>query len=74
MPLGGGGGWGRTTEINESTHAHFTKLLTIASMIALQVVRTSYVWEVASPQPPSPPPPPRILCLVVYLDFLVVKM
>ena len=53
--FGGGGGWGRTTEINESTHAHFTKLLTIASMIALQVVRTSYVWEVASPQPPPPP-------------------
>ena len=28
---------GKTTEINESAHAYFTKPLTIASMIALQV-------------------------------------
>ena len=32
---------GKTTEISEFAHAHFTKPLTIASMIALQVVRTS---------------------------------
>ena len=33
---------GKTTEINESAHQHFTKPLAIASMIAMQVVRTSF--------------------------------
>ena len=33
---------GKTTEINVSAHAHITKPLTIASMIALQVVRASF--------------------------------
>ena len=33
---------GKTTEINESAHQHFTKPKAIASMIALQVVRISF--------------------------------
>ena len=39
---------GKTTEISESAHAHFTKPLTIASMIALQVVRTSFGFHFRS--------------------------
>ena len=35
----------KTTEINESAHAHFEKLLSIASIIALQVVRASFAFH-----------------------------
>ena len=36
---------GKPTEIDESVHAHFTKLLTIALMIALQVVKASFCFH-----------------------------
>ena len=36
---------GKTTKINESADKHFTKPLAIVSMIAVQVVRTSFGFE-----------------------------
>ena len=51
---------GKTTEIIESAHhEHFTKPLAIASMVALQVVRTSFGFHLREcMESCSPPPPP----------------
>ena len=49
----------KMTEINESAHMHFTKLLTVATTIALHVVRTSFRSHLrecmGSCFPPLPP-------------------
>ena len=42
---------GKTTEINESAHWHLTEPLAIASMIALQVVRTSFGFHLRASPP-----------------------
>ena len=45
-------------ETNESAQAHFAKPLTIALMIALQVVRASFGFLFREYMGSCPPPPP----------------